>query len=936
MARSRYVIGIDLGTTNTVVSYIDTTEASERGDPVIRLLPIPQLVADREVRDLAALPSYLYFATEHEVETGATRTPWDPNGRVVVGALARDRGALVPARQVSSAKSWLCNPNVDRTDEILPWGSDEPSIGCSPIEASARYLAHLRDTWNHAVTTGGGDANLRFERQDVVITVPASFDDEARELTVQAAYQAGIERFTLLEEPLAAFYAWIVSYRATLAERLGDGDLVLVCDVGGGTTDFSLIRARVAGGDAEFERIAVGEHLLLGGDNVDHTLARLVEQRLDGARLTLRQRAALRQQCRVAKERLLTEPDLERVPITVLGAGGAVVGGALKSELTVDDVEETIVLGFLPATAPSDLPASDRQIGLREIGLPYVQDPAITRHLAEFLTRASESGAMLRPDAVLFNGGFFTPEGARDQVVGVIASWFENSDPGWQPKVLVDEVAESAVAVGAAYYGLVRRGEGLRIGDGTARGYYIGVETGSPAEPEQVTAVCLIPRGTSLVEDGAMLRLDERAFAVLANQPVSFTLYSSTTRTDEHGAICSLPEGDVHRHAPLTTVLRYGRRRTGIELAVRVAATLTEMGTLDLWCESVDSENRWRLQFQLHGKCEPDQDERPDERPRTIISESAVDAVGRLLDAVFGGAGDSLSGEPVTPGTLMARLESELGHGKDAWPLDTTRTLFDRLVPLAAGRTASARHEARFLNLLGFCLRPGFGADGDERRVELTRNLYDEGPVFANDVQCRVEWEVFLQRTAGGLDARRQHELYERHRELLGLDARQRNRRINPQIEREAWRALASFEHLPASLRVRLGRLLLARLESDPSNRSFPWALARLGARTPFYASPRFAVSPEVASTWIAALVEIPVLTPEIAFAVGQIGARTNDPNRDIDEVVRRRAIARLGAAGFRERTLAPLRAVVAPAAAQSSRIFGESLPEGLRLVDRI
>ncbi len=397
---SRYLIGIDLGTTNSVVAYIDTQNVADGGSP-IHVFPVPQLVAHGEVRTLPTLPSFLYFPTQDEISAGTVSATWEEDPPMVTGVHAREQGALVPSRQVSSAKSWLSYSDVDRRARILPAQAEPPQPMISPVEASARYLMHLRDAWNGAM---GSDAEARFEHQEIVLTVPASFYEDARELTVEAARIAKLERLTLLEEPLAAFYAWIATNRQMQSsdpslrpqpapkgadDDLKDGDLILICDIGGGTSDFSLVRARRVDGQLEFERTAIGEHLLLGGDNLDSALAHHVEEKLGNIKLTLRQRYALRRACCAAKEQLMRDSRLERVPITILGVGRAVVGQSLSVDLTRDEVVTILTDGFLPITAAGDLPARGRMTGLRELGLPYASDPAITRHLAAFLTQAA-------------------------------------------------------------------------------------------------------------------------------------------------------------------------------------------------------------------------------------------------------------------------------------------------------------------------------------------------------------------------------------------------------------------------------------------------------------------------------------------------------------------------------------------------------------------
>jgi hypothetical protein len=945
---SRYLIGIDLGTTNSAVAYIDTEEASREDTPRIHLFPIPQLVAPGEVGTQPTLPSFLYVPTEDEVAAGGLGLPWETHSAPVVGVLAREQGALVLGRLVASAKSWLCHDAVDRTAKILPWGADLGEAACSPVEASTRYLAHLRDAWNHTMAGApSGKAGRRFQQQEIVLTVPASFDEEARELTVQAAQAAGVERLTLLEEPLASFYAWVAAHRGSLTRRLRDGSLVLVCDVGGGTTDFSLIRVHLAADEVRFDRIAIGEHLLLGGDNVDLALARQVEEKLGSPKLTLRQRGALRRQACAAKERLLSEAGLERLPIRILGSGGAVVGGALGTLLTRAEVEQKLLEGFLPLTRPGDLPARDKRAGLRELGLPYASDPAITRHLAAFLRKhddpdaPGESGSrssgpagdfpMPRPDAILFNGGFFAPGVARERVMEAMAGWFSEGGRAWRPTVLRNESPASAVAIGAAYYGHVRCAGGPRITAGTGRSYYIGVQVDGGGADQRVHAVCVMPRGS---REGTSLPLPEREFAVLTNRPVSFTLYSSALRQDAHGRVVVLDEGELHRHAPLITVLRYGKQSRHAELAVGLHVTVTEMGTLELWCESRKSQHRWRLQFQLRGaEPPPDTAAQEAEAPQTVIAEPCLVSAERLIRAGFGGPRSASGAESTPPEALLAGLEAALGYGRDAWPMAVIRRLYDVLVDVAEGRKRSPRFEARWLNLAGFCLRPGFGAILDDWRIGQARKVYMAGLAFPKDIQCQVEWLVLWRRLAGGLNTGQQRELYLRQATVLGMGGKKPPARLSGQIDRESWRLLASLAHLPGAVRVRIGEELMARIERDPTNQSYLWSLGRLGARIPFCGPINCVVPAAVAEKWLGALLALRELTADVASAIVQVGARTNDPGRDISDDLRHRAVARLSVAGTAGELIQGLQEYRPPTRADALRIFGDSLPEGLRLV---
>ncbi len=935
---SRYVVGIDLGTTNTAVAYIDTQDILDDVFPPIQVFDILQLTVEGESAAHSTLPSFLYFSSDAERDSGRLNLPWDEHPQSITGIFARDQGALTPGRWVSSAKSWLCHGDVDRTAKILPWGSEAETQTCSPVEASSRYLRHIREAWNHAFAAKGSDRETsRFEHQDIVLTVPASFDAEARELTVQAAHDAGIEQLTLLEEPQAAFYAWSAAHRNTLTRDLSDGDLVLVCDVGGGTTDLSLIRVRITDQTIDFERIAIGEHVLLGGDNVDLALAHRLEAKLGNPHLTLRQRQSLRRQSCDAKERLLSHRERDQVSLSLLGSGSSLVGGTLNTELTRDDVIDTLLTGFLPLTKRAERPSREPRTGLRELGLPYANEPAITKHLAQFLAdnanadNPDKSALMARPDAVLFNGGFFTPDLTRKRIIETIGSWFRPNNRRWKPKLLRNATPETAVAVGAAYYGQVRRIGGLRIGGGSARAYYIGVQTDTSTAENQVPAVCIMPRGT---EEGTTLELSEQVFEVLTNQPVSFTLYSSTTRHDDHGSVVELATDDVRHHAPLITVLRYGKRSRQIKLAVKLTTHVSEVGTLELWCESQSTEHRWRLQFQLRGsKSQEPTQTVESETTQTLISDEAMKSAEQLIRAVFGDVKDQRQGETVTPEALIGQLETLFGYGREAWPLAAIRTLSDLLLEVADGRKKNKQFEARWLNLYGFCLRPGFSATLDDWRIEQARKIYLGGLIYPNHLDCHIQWLVFLRRIVGGMTTGQQNELYQRHLSLVGLSGKKRAKKQNNQLEVESWRLLASLERVAAPKRVALGQALIAKFKQQPINKSYLWSLGRLGARTPFVGPLNSVVPASTAATWLQTLLDLPDVTPDIADIIVQLGARTDDPDRDISPDVRQEALTRLEQAGITEARLQRLRDYTPAEHADAARLFGESLPAGLRLV---
>jgi molecular chaperone DnaK (HSP70) len=923
---SSRVIGIDLGTTNSALAW-----AEARGP--IAIFSVPQLTAAGEIAGRATLPSFLYVTDQSQRDAGLVRLPWDPAPEFVAGLFARDEGSLVPARQIASAKSWLSNSRVDRTAALLPWGAPDGSR-MSPVEASARLLLHLQYAWDHE--RARTDETWRFQRQHIVLTVPASFDEVARELTVMAADQAGLGQVTLLEEPLAALYAWIASHRRRLAEIFAEGALILVCDVGGGTTDFSLIQARIEEGELAFARIAIGEHLLLGGDNLDLALASLVEQKLaSSGRLTLTQRQVLRRKCTAAKESLLADTGADRVTITLLGSGGGVVGGGMTTALTREEVVSTLVEGFLPVTAPGDLPARDRRVGLRELGLPFEAEPAITRHLAGFLTRAgaANGSGMMRPDAVLFNGGFFTPARARDQMLDVLAAWF-----GARPLVLENEAPESAVAIGAAFYGKLRQdpaaSKRLLIRAGSARSYYIGVdaELGTPA------ALCVMPRGT---EEGTRFDLD-RALTVVSNQPAAFTLYSSQERADPVNALV-VPDqaSELQRHAPLVTAFRYGKRSRQVPLAVQLSAAFTESGTLEIWCHA-QTGHRWRLAFNLRGvEADPLEglasDDSGEAGHAVVVEPAAIAAAGQLLRTVFEvrpGSDPRLTPRSapaaIAPETVIGELETLIGHGKLAWPLPVIRALADILLEAVEGRHKSPAHEVRWLNLVGFCVRPGFGSTLDEWRVSELRKVYAAGLAFPKEIQNQVERLVLWQRVAAGFTAGQQRELALRVSGQLGLGQR-KSARQNPQLELEGWRLLASLERLDAGQRTKYGDELLDRIRKEPRSAHWLWALSRLGARQPLYGPLNGVVAPAVAERWIERLLGVTEISAERAQCIAHIGAKTGDGARDVSDAVAAVAAERLAAAGF-VLEAKQLRIVAEGSASEAGRLFGEALPEGLKL----
>lgn len=611
---ARYAIGIDLGTTHSALSYVDL-EASDGEKTAHGVLPVPQLTAPGTVEALPLLPSFLYLPHADELAPGELALPWNTDGdTAVAGEMARSRGATTPIRLVSSAKSWLSHPSVDRRAAILPTDAPEEVTRVSPLEASTRYLAHLRQAWDSA------HPEAPFDQQQVTVTIPASFDPGARELTAEAARNAGYNAATLLEEPQAALYSWIQGSNGAWRKQVKAGDIVLVVDVGGGTSDFSLIAILERDGKLEPHRVAVGDHILLGGDNMDLALAHLVARKLaaNGTQLDAWQMRSLTYGCRGAKEHLLADANATTWPIVVPSRGSKLIGGSIRTELTREEVTAFITDGFFPRVEASARPAVRTRAGLTQIGLPYAQDAAVTRHLAAFLARqagataelegfagrVSAEHSFLHPSAVLFNGGVFKSAILAQRVMDTINDWLymEGAEPA---RMLEGADLDLAVARGAAYYSYARRGGGVRIRGGTARSYYVGVESSMPAIPGMeppLQALCVAPFG---MEEGSELELPGQEFGLVVGEPVHFRFFGSTTRRqDQIGDVLDFWSPDeLQEQNEIQATLPADGRTPGDVVQVKLHALATEAGTLELVAVARDGQ-RWKVEFDVRSASE--------------------------------------------------------------------------------------------------------------------------------------------------------------------------------------------------------------------------------------------------------------------------------------------------------------------------------------------
>jgi hypothetical protein len=592
-----YAIGIDLGTTNSVIAYTRL----DQDDAQPQVLSVPQLVAPATVESRFQLPSFLYLGSEHEADTGNYDLPWQQDGQDAVGELARQQAAEMPMRTIAAAKSWLCHSRVDRHQPMLPWGAPGEVPKVSPVDVSRRYLAHLVAAWHYEFPAAP------IAEQRVVLTVPASFDASARELTREAALAAGLpEDLILLEEPQAALYAWLADRGEQWRRLLSVGDTLLVCDVGGGTTDFTLIGVDETDGTLELQRRAVGTHTLVGGDNMDVALAHFASTAFadKGLQLDAWQSVSLWHACRAAKEALLAREGPKTHPVTVRGRGRRLVGGTVSVDLQREAVQMLLLDGFFPVCTVDDRPERRRASGFRELGLPYESDVAVTRHLAQFLSLHGEDEEPARVTHVLFNGGVFKATLFRDRLMDILLQWHGKQA---RPQVL-DSAAdlEYAVARGAAYYGFAKAGRGIRIRGGTARAYYVGIETAGlaiPGAPRPLKALCVVPFG---MEEGTTVRVPSEAIGLVVGDPCLFRFFSSAVRKDDQPGdmLDRWSDEELSETDPLEATLPVEQAEEEDYVPVQFESHITELGMFELWCVSTMSDQRWKLEFSVREDAE--------------------------------------------------------------------------------------------------------------------------------------------------------------------------------------------------------------------------------------------------------------------------------------------------------------------------------------------
>lgn len=927
---SKYLIGIDLGTTHTVIAYSDPSKGLERSSPA--LFGIAQLVAPGEVAEKPMLPSFRYHPAKGELSPGDLLLPWSSDqlpGEIeplVIGEWARELGSKVDGRLVSSAKSWLSHPKIDRSQPILPWGSGEGVEKVSPVLASASYLRYLRQAWNHRYP------NHPMETQEVVITIPASFDEAARALTVEAAMLAGLPNILLLEEPQAVCYDWHMRNKAKAADILRDARLLLVCDVGGGTTDLSLIRVAIEQGELALTRVGVGDHLMLGGDNVDLALAHLAEQRIvgDGAKLSAGGLSQLIQQSRAAKETLLADQPPESAKVTVLGSGARLIGGARSCELSLGEVRTLALDGFFPEIDFDTRP--DRRRGaIVEFGLPYAADPAVSKHIAAFLSQHAmvcrealqmpeDSECAAVPDAVLFNGGVFNSPALKARALATLGNW-----AGSPVLELANESPQLAVARGAVAYSLARRGAQPKIGGGSARSYFLSLDGGR----EQQQGVCLLPKGT---EENREIHLEQRKFVLRLGQPVQFHLLSSSAdRPCKAAELYTLNEQDYISLPPLVAALDKSFGQTD-EVEVTLVSRLTEVGTLKLECVNrQDAAQRWEMEFQIRKDMARLRRGMAAEIPG--LPERFETARSQLL-SVFGPKKKSF--DPQTVKRLRRDLERTQGK-LERWELPPLRAMFDQLMNEQKHRRRSEEHERVWYNLAGFGLRPGFGYPADGWRIEQIWPLFDKGLQYSKQAQSWASWWTFWRRAAGGLQQPQQQRIFDSIAPFIDPSNpthRKRPAKLQQLAYPDMVRLAGSLENLPVATKIELGGWLIQRLHKASETQVSWWALGRIAAREPFHSSAHNVVPAETASRWLSAILDQDwKQNQNAAFAAVMIGRKTGDRSRDLSEQNNKTIIDRLKAARLPDAWSRIVLEATELEDSEVKKIYGEKLPSGLKLI---
>ncbi len=919
---AKYLVGIDLGTTHTVVAYIEATKSKATQE--IKIFGVDQLIAPGEVASRSLLPSVRYHPATGELSEADIS--FSPAGdSAIIGEAARLLGAKTQGRFVTSAKSWLSHPSVDHTADILPWGSSDEIQKVSPLAASASYLSHVRTVWGHQFPSSP------LEKQVIIITVPASFDEGARSLTVEAAKIAGLNNIRLLEEPQAVCYDWLRRNSANIKQALDNVRCLLICDVGGGTTDLTLIKVESSKNEdtnkqPKLTRIGVGDHLMLGGDNIDLALAHLAEKRIaiSDKKLSAGDLSQLIEQCRGAKERLLAEDAPEHYKVTLLGGGSRLIGGARTTQLSREEVRTIALDGFFPLSGLSDLPDKKRS-GVVEFGLPYAAEPAVSKHIAAFLKghRDAVSDALgqqgVVPDAILLNGGVFRSPAITQRTLDLIYSWSDQT-----PVLLENKHPELSVAFGAVSYAIVRRDKKNKIGGGSARSYFLLVDTDQKEGVIQ-QGICVLPRGS---EEGLEVILKQQKFALRLGQPVRFHLASTTGDTKyKPGELVEITDDRFNSLPPLAVAFA---GENNDEINVQLAVTQTEVGTLKIQCIStIDNNQRFDVEFQIRNKAKfniPTSHELP-----ATINE-AIDKI----QAIFGSKSKKI--DPKAVKSLRVDLEKILGMSRSEWVTPLLRALFTALLEGLKFRKRSENHERVWLSLVGYCLRPGFGFPLDDWRVEQLWKIYSQSIQFVNERQNWTEWWTLWRRIAGGLDAQAQEKIFKDISKYLN-PAAARQAGVAKQIKTRGYddmvRLVGVLERLPIEKKITVCEWLLKRLQKSSEPNQTWWAVGRIASRIPFHGSDHNVIPAEKVTLWLQQILKVDwKKIPQAAFAATLITRMSGDRVRDLDESIRLQVIEKLRVHKAPTSWAEMVEVYKELNETEEKQIFGESLPPGLKLLN--
>lgn len=913
---TRYIVGIDLGTTNCCVAYADLNSA----EAPIHLFDIPQLIDAGQIARRSMLPSCCYIPGDGDGKSEDTALPWHPNSCVIVGEWALKIGATRPHRLIQGAKSWLSCPSADRRAPILPFEAHSDSDRLSPVDASANYLGHISSAWNHYMARGDIEAELA--SQEIIITVPASFDEVARTLTVEAAHKAGLQTFTLVEEPQAAFYAWLAKNGFLLETHFQGGEYILVCDVGGGTTDFSLIHVTKEreGAPLQIMRMAVGDHLLLGGDNIDYAIAYLLEKRIGEnhfSELTPKQWSQLVLQARTAKEVLLDNTGAKTSYTAILmGSGRNIVQGSIKAEIGREELREHLLAGFFRHCPWEEVEHAKKRAALHTLGLAYEEETSIIKHLGLFLHRHRRvSGDIAIPSHILFNGGTMRPTLFQNSIVDSLGQWF-----GRRPNILTPSNLDLAVARGAAYYGKARRGSGIRIKGGIPRAYYLGIQNNQGVEQ----ALTVLERGTSDESE----YISERDFWLKPNAPVSFQLYTSHIRlSDKPNDLINIDEETLSKLPPVRAYLRYGSKNDASPIPVRIKIAMTPLGTLSLCLAAKGTPHTWTLEFQLRSAAGQEDSAFALKKGHTgiLLEESMLKQGASAVRAAFAdNAVDKAVG-------LLESLEELWQLPRSQWPANALRCLWDPIKGYIPHQLP-APLEKWWWHLTGYFLRPGYGYPLDDIRIKDFWKIYlSSGRKNMGGELAIYKW-ICYRRIAGGLQKGQQQQMAaEIMRELL-IPSKKVLRGSDKALYIEKMRALGAFERLDIPTKIKIGNHIAVKIERGEAVAADYWALGRLAARALCYGAISDVIPPSAIATWIDAIpMKNKLDMAKSSFALRQMAQKNSQRSLNISEEYLQLIQTAFEKAGICLE-IASLQAAVNRPTASQEELWGDSLPIGLLL----